>query len=57
MMTVLPTPAPPNRPTLPPLANGQDQVDHLDAGFQKLEATEDLLVEEGLGGARWIGQR
>ena len=23
MLTVLPTPAPPNRPTLPPLANGQ----------------------------------
>jgi hypothetical protein len=23
MFTVLPTPAPPNRPTLPPLANGQ----------------------------------
>ena len=23
MLTVLPTPAPPNKPTLPPLANGQ----------------------------------
>ena len=23
ILTVLPTPAPPNRPTLPPLANGQ----------------------------------
>ena len=23
MFTVLPTPAPPNKPTLPPLANGQ----------------------------------
>jgi hypothetical protein len=26
MLTVLPTPAPPNKPTLPPLANGQTRI-------------------------------
>ena len=34
---VLPTPAPPNRPILPPLAKGADQVDHLDAGGQQFD--------------------
>jgi hypothetical protein len=37
MLTVLPTPAPPNRPTLPPLAKRTDQVDHLDPGFQQVD--------------------
>ncbi len=33
-MTVLPSPAPPNRPALPPRTNGVKQVDHLDAGLE-----------------------
>jgi len=36
MFTVLPTPAPPNRPTLPPLCERANQVDNLDAGFQQV---------------------
>ena len=36
MSTVLPTPAPPNRPILPPLTYGVEQVDDLDAGLQHL---------------------
>jgi len=34
MMTVLPTPAPPKRPTLPPLLYGSEKIDDLDAGFE-----------------------
>ncbi len=34
MMTVLPTPAPPKVPILPPRMNGDDQVDDLDARHQ-----------------------
>jgi hypothetical protein len=56
MLTVLPTPAPPNRPTLPPLANGQ--VDHLDAGFQQFLARAQLVVGRrlavDLGGERLV---
>ena len=36
MSTVLPTPAPPNRPILPPLHVRGEQVEHLDAGLQHL---------------------
>ena len=36
MTTVLPTPAPPKAPTLPPFEEGADQVNHLDAGGQHL---------------------
>ena len=45
MTTVLPTPAPPNAPTLPPLRNGQMQIDDLDAG------------REHLGRGRLVGER
>ena len=38
MTTVLPTPAPPNAPTLPPLVNGTDQIDDLDAGLKNRRA-------------------
>ena len=48
MFTVLPTPAPPNRPILPPLANGQIEVDHLDAGLEQLHRGREL-VELGRG--------
>jgi hypothetical protein len=48
MFTVLPTPAPPNRPTLPPLANGHDQVDHLDARLEQLFGRGELFVGRGL---------
>ena len=54
-MTVLPSPAPPNRPALPPRANGREQVDDLDAGLEQLGLGREL-VERG-GGSRWIGQR
>ena len=36
MSTVLPTPAPPNRPILPPARYGRQQVDDLDAGLEHL---------------------
>ena len=57
MMTVLPTPAPPKRPVLPPLVNGRDQVDDLDAGLEDLDLGR-LLVERrapagGSGSASW----
>ncbi len=35
-MTVLPTPAPPKIPILPPLVNGRNEVDDLDARLQHL---------------------
>ena len=34
MTTVLPTPAPPNAPTLPPFVKGQIKIDDLDAGLE-----------------------
>ena len=37
MMTVLPTPAPPNRPILPPRRIGLEQIDDLDAGLEHFE--------------------
>ncbi len=44
MSTVLPTPAPPNRPILPPATYGREQVDDLDAGLEharrRLEGVE-----------------
>ena len=36
MMTVLPTPAPPNRPIFPPCDVGLEKVDDLDAGLEHL---------------------
>ncbi len=45
MSTVLPTPAPPNRPILPPLRVGREQVDDLDAGDQ--DRGFGRLVDEG----------
>ena len=47
MSTVLPTPAPPNRPILPPLRVGREQVDDLDAGDQ--DRGFGRLVDEGRG--------
>ena len=44
MTTVLPTPAPPNAPTLPPLVNGADQVDHFNSGLKNLRF--DVLIRE-----------
>ena len=44
MMTVLPTPAPPKMPILPPLRERADQVDDLDAGLEDLGLGR-LLVE------------
>ena len=49
MSTVLPTPAPPNRPTLPPLAYGRQQVDDLDAGLEHLGGRGE--VRDGRGAA------
>ena len=43
MSTVLPTPAPPKSPTLPPLTYGREQVDHLDAGLEDLNRRLELL--------------
>ena len=53
MMTVLPTPAPPKMPVLPPLVKGRDQVDHLDAGLKDLDFGRPALRNGGAG--RWIG--
>ena len=36
MTTVLPTPAPPNAPTLPPFVEWTNEIDDLDACFQDL---------------------
>jgi hypothetical protein len=44
MSTVLPTPAPPNRPILPPRTVRGEQVDDLDAGLEHLDV--DRLVGE-----------
>ena len=43
MMTVLPTPAPPNSPILPPLQVRLEQVDDLDAGLEHLRARSTVL--------------
>ncbi len=48
MMTVLPTPAPPNRPILPPLQVRLEQVDDLDAGLEHLQLGR-LLLERRRG--------
>ena len=48
MMTVLPTPAPPKMPILPPLRKRRDQVDHLDARLE-------LLGRHGLVDQGWRG--
>ena len=47
--TVLPTPAPPNSPTLPPLRVRGEQVDHLDARLEHLGRRRQVLD----GGASW----
>jgi hypothetical protein len=52
MMTVLPTPAPPKRPILPPFANGQSRSMTL-MPVSKISVAEDW--SEHLGAARWIG--
>ena len=56
MSTVLPTPAPPNRPILPPLTYGVEQVDDLDAGPEDLglglELVERRRLRGGCRGAR-----
>ena len=44
MMTVLPTPAPPKMPILPPLRERADEVDDLDARLEDLDVGG-LLVE------------
>ena len=36
MTTVLPTPAPPKRPVLPPFTYGREEVDDLDPGLEDL---------------------
>ena len=43
MMTVLPTPAPPTGPTLPPLDEGAEQVDDLDPGLEQLGLGRQLV--------------
>ncbi len=56
MMTVLPRPAPPNRPVLPPRTNGRQQVDDLDAGLEDLglgrQVGERAAARGGWAGAR-----
>ena len=54
MLTVLPTPAPPNRPTLPPLANGQTRSITL---MPVSSRSTDGLSSSNFGAARWIGIR
>src|SRR3954451_20257037 len=52
MMTVLPTPAPPNTPTLPPLANGAMRS----MTFRPVSNTSVAVVwSSNAGAARWIG--
>ena len=46
MTTVLPTPAPPNNPILPPFKKGWIKIDDLDAGLEHFRARR-LLVESG----------
>ena len=53
MFTVLPTPAPPNRPTLPPLANGTSRSMTLMPVTSKI-LTARLLV---IGGCRPVNRQ
>ena len=53
--TVLPTPAPPNRPILPPCTYGREQVDDLDAGLEHLGLAP--RAGRSAGALRWIAQR
>ena len=48
MSTVLPTPAPPKRPTLPPFTYGREQVNDLDAGLEDLLGGVELVERRGL---------
>ena len=52
--TVLPTPAPPNRPTLPPLTYGASRSITL-IPVSKISVVGDSISKSGAG--RWIGQR
>ena len=47
MFTVLPTPAPPNRPDLAALGERHQQIDDLDAGDQKILAARLFVVGRG----------
>ena len=53
MSTVLPTPAPPNRPTLPPLVYGASRSTTL---MPVSSSSTDGLRSSYLGAPRWIGQ-
>jgi hypothetical protein len=46
--TVLPTPAPPNRPDLAALGERTHQVDHLDARLEQVLRRRELVVGRGL---------
>ena len=52
MTTVLPTPAPPNAPTLPPLRNGQIRSMTL---MPVASTSGDVDWSTSGGGGRWIG--
>ena len=54
MSTVLPTPAPPKRPTLPPLMYGAIRSTHL-SPVSKISTFGER--SRNAGGSRWIGQR
>jgi hypothetical protein len=54
MSTVLPTPAPPNRPILPPLANGQSRSTTL---MPVSKTSVIACCSSKVGAGRWIGQR
>src|ERR1043166_7350918 len=51
MLTVLPTPAPPKRPTLPPLANGQTRSMTL---MPVSNSSVDGDNSSNVGASRWI---
>ena len=53
--TVLPTPAPPKSPTLPPFTYGASRSIDLDPGLEDLGRS--ALRLSNVGGSRWIGQR
>ena len=52
MTTVLPTPAPPNAPTLPPLRNGHMRSITL---IPVASTSGDVFWSASSGGCRWIG--
>ena len=54
IVTVLPTPAPPNRPILPPLANGQMRSTTL---MPVSRSSTDGESSSNLGAAAWIERR